>query len=238
MKAMILAAGRGERMRPLTDHTPKPLLPVLNRPLIEYHIERLTKAGYHDIVINTHHLGEKIRAHLGNGEKFGVKIHYSDEQPEALETGGGIFQALPYLGSDTFLVINGDIWCDHSLSPPNMDATDLAHLVLVNNPVHNLSGDFALQNNKISNNGDHCFTFSGIGWYRAVFFSDCSAGRFSLAPMLIQAANEGLVSGELYNGQWMDIGTPQRLKELESLLRNVHEITSTSYTSIPSGTAT
>jgi len=218
MKAMILAAGRGERMRPLTDHTPKPLLPVLNRPLIEYHIERLTKAGYHDIVINTHHLGKKIRTNLGNGEKFGIKIHYSDEQPEALETGGGIFQALPYLGNDIFLVINGDIWCDHSLSPPKMDVTDLAHLVLVNNPDHNLSGDFALQNNKISNNGDHCFTFSGIGWYRAAFFSDCSAGRFPLAPMLIQAANEGQVSGELYSGQWMDIGTPQRLKELESLL--------------------
>ena len=215
---MILAAGRGERMRPLTDHTPKPLLPALNRPLIEYHIERLTKAGYHDLVINTHHLGEQIRTHLGNGDRFKTTIHYSDEQPEALETGGGIFQALPHFGNDIFLVINGDIWCDHSLSRPKMDATDLAHLVLVNNPDHNLSGDFALQNNKISNNGDHCFTFSGIGWYRAAFFSDCSAGRFPLAPMLIQAANERLVSGELYSGQWMDIGTPERLKELESLL--------------------
>jgi len=218
MKAMILAAGRGERMRPLTDHTPKPLLPVLNRPLIEYHIERLTKAGYHDIVINTHHLGEQIRTHLGNGDRFKTTIHYSDEQPEALETGGGIFQALPYLGDDLFLVINGDIWCDHSLSPPKMNATDLTHLVLVDNPSHNRKGDFALQNNRISNDGDHCFTFSGIGWYRAALFSDCRAGRFSLAPLLMQAADNGQVSGEYHMGQWMDIGTPQRLTELESLL--------------------
>ncbi len=218
MKAMILAAGRGERMRPLTDHTPKPLLRVLNRPLIEYHIERLTKAGYHDIVINTHHLGDQIRTHLGNGDRFKIHIHYSDEQPEALETGGGIFQALPYLGEDIFLVINGDVWCDHSLSPPKMKTTDLMHLVLVDNPSHNPKGDFAIQNNRISNDGEHCLTFSGIGWYRAALFSDCSAGCFSLAPLLMQAADNGQVSGEYYQGQWMDIGTPQRLSELELLL--------------------
>jgi MurNAc alpha-1-phosphate uridylyltransferase len=218
MKAMILAAGRGERMRPLTDHTPKPLLPVLNKPLIEYHIERLAEAGYQDLVINTHHLGEYIRSHLGRGDRFKTTIHYSDEQPEALETGGGIFQALPFFGNEPFLVINGDVWCDHSLSPPKMKSTDLVHLVLVDNPSHNLSGDFALQNNRISNDGSHRFTFSGIGWYRAALFSGCRAGRFSLVPLLREAANNNQMSGEFYSGQWMDIGTPQRLSELELLL--------------------
>ncbi len=223
MKAMILAAGRGERMRPLTDHTPKPLLPVLNRPLIEYHIERLVKAGYHDIVINTHHLGEQIRTHLGNGSRFKTHIHYSDEQPEALETGGGIFQALPYLGENIFLVMNADIWCDHSLSPPVMKTSDWAHLILVDNPTHNSEGDFAMQKHRISNDGEHCLTYSGIGWYRAALFLGCSAGRFPLAPLLMQAADNGRVSGDYYQGRWMDIGTPQRLNELELLLSSDKE---------------
>lgn len=219
MKAMILAAGRGERMRPLTDHIPKPLLPVLHRPLIEYHIERLAQAGYRELIINTHHLGEQIRAHLGNGDRFNVSIHYSDEQPEALETGGGIFQALPLLGSDIFLVINADIWCNHSLSPPEMTKNQLAHLVLVDNPEHHPGGDFALHGNRVSNESGHRFTFSGIGWYRAALFAGCHAGRFPLPPLLKRAMGRGQVSGEHFTGQWMDIGTPQRLAELESVLK-------------------
>jgi MurNAc alpha-1-phosphate uridylyltransferase len=218
MKAMILAAGRGERMRPLTDHTPKPLLPVLGRPLIEYHIERLAQAGYHDLIINTHYLGEQLSAQLGNGERFNVRIQYSDEQPEALETGGGIFQALPLLGQETFLVINGDVWCNHLLTPPTMNKDDLAHLILVDNPPHNPNGDFNVLNHRVSNHpGDH-LTFSGIGWYRPALFAGCRAGRFPLAPLLRQAANENQISGEYFKGQWIDIGTPQRLHELELLL--------------------
>lgn len=210
-------------MRPLTDHTPKPLLPVLNKPLIEYHIERLVEAGYRELVINTHHFGEQIRSHLGNGERFKATIHYSDEQPEALETGGGIFQALPFFGDEPFLVINGDVWCDHSLLAPTMKPSDLIHLVLVDNPSHNPNGDFTLQNNRVRNDGSDCFTFSGIGWYRAALFSSCRAGRFSIVPLLKKAANNDHISGELYRGQWMDIGTPQRLSELELLLATANK---------------
>ena len=144
MKAMILAAGRGERMRPLTDQTPKPLLQIGAHCLIEHHILRLHKAGYHDIVINTAWLGEQIRSLLGNGDRYGVSIQYSDEGDTALETGGGIYKALPLLGKSYFLVVNGDIWCDHSLAAPEIRPDILAHLVLVDNPTHNLAGDFSL----------------------------------------------------------------------------------------------
>ena len=213
MKAMILAAGRGERMRPLTDRRPKPLLPVLGKPLIEYHVERLRDAGYRDIVINLHHLGEQIRAHLGDGSRFGVEIRYSEEQPQRLETGGGIFKALPLLGDGPFLVINGDIWSDCDLSPRRLDDKALAHLVLVPNPEHNRGGDLGLENGWVTN-APRSHTFSGIGWYRAALFADCRGGAFPLAPLLREATDQQLVSGEICTEKWMDIGTPERLDEI------------------------
>ncbi len=215
MKAMILAAGRGERMRPLTDHTPKPLLPVRGKPLIEYQIERLRDAGYRDVVINLHHLGEQIEAHLGDGHSLGVNIRYSLEHPERLETGGGIFQALPLLGDGPFLVVNGDVWSDCDLTPRTLADDTLAHLVLVPNPPHNPDGDFALDGAVLRNDGEPRHTFSGIGWYRPELFAGCAPGPFPLAPLLRRAIDEGRIHGELCTEKWMDIGTPQRLEALE-----------------------
>lgn len=215
---MILAAGRGERMRPLTDRCPKPLLKAGGKPLIQHHIERCASAGYQHLVINTHYLGEQIQHQLGDGSDFGVSIAWSPEQPQALETGGGIFQALPLLGSDPFLVINGDIWCDHPLSPPQMDDDTLAHLVLVDNPSQHPQGDFALHAQKLSNTETGRLTFSGIGWYRHSLFQNESAGRFPLAPLLRQAIDQQQISGEHFHGQWMDIGTRERLQQLNEQL--------------------
>jgi N-acetyl-alpha-D-muramate 1-phosphate uridylyltransferase len=174
---MILAAGRGERMRPLTDHTPKPLLRAGGRPLIEHHLLRLHAAGYDDVIINLAHRGEQIQGHLGDGSQLGLSIRYSREA-EALETGGGIRRALPLLGDGMFLVINGDVWCDHCLSPPHLAANDLAHLVLVDNPEHNPDGDFALEQGRVRESGLERFTFSGIGWYRPELFRAHADGRF------------------------------------------------------------
>lgn len=220
MKAMILAAGRGSRMRPLTDHTPKPLLEVGGKPLIVWHIESLKKAGFEDIVVNTAWLGEKIPANLGDGSKFGVNLHYSDEQEQGvLETAGGIIKALPLLGDDTFLVINGDVWCDFTYqnsSPLQND--DLAHLVLVNNPEHNPTGDFAINDSRISEVGGEVFTFSGIGYYHPDLFRDIEQGKRPLAPLLREKMNENRISGEFHHGDWRDIGTPTRLKELDLVL--------------------
>ncbi len=211
--AMILAAGRGERMRPLTDTTPKPLLKIAGKPIIEYHIERLVAAGYEKIIINTHHLADQIHSYLGNGKQFNTHIEYSDEQPEALETGGGIFKALPKLGDDFFCVINGDIFCNHDLQPPTLEKNILAHLILVKNPLHNPSGDFGLEKGLITNNKE--YTFSGIGWYHANLFTDCVAGKFPLAPLLREFIEKGKVSGNIHAGKWVDIGTPDRLLNLE-----------------------
>lgn len=218
MKAMILAAGRGERMRPLTEHTPKPLLRVAGKALIEYHIERLYAAGYRDIVINLHHLGVQIRDHLGDGRSFGVTIEYSEERPELLETGGGILQALPLLGNGPFLVINGDVWTECSLAPPAFEHRQLAHLVLVINPAHNRGGDFALDGNKLRSSGEEMLTFSGIGWYRAELFAGRKSGQFPLAPLLRDAIEDDRIRGHLCDARWMDVGTPQRLAQLEELL--------------------
>ncbi len=220
MKAMILAAGRGERMRPLTDHTPKPLLPVAGKPLIEYHLERLKAAGYEEIVINLHHLGEQIRAQLGDGGRFDLSIRYAIESPLLLETGGGIHQALPLLGDGPFLVINGDIWTECDLTPPVLDDDVLAHLILVPNPSHHPDGDFGLNKGMIHSDGrtEH-FTFSGIGWYRAALFDDCEPGPFPLAPLLHKAAARHLISGALCTQKWTDVGTPQRLAELSDWLQ-------------------
>ncbi len=217
MKAMILAAGRGERMRPLTDCVPKPLLRAGGKRLIEYHIEALATAGVRDLVINHAHLGRQIEAGLGDGGRWGVRIRYSPEG-EALETGGGICRALPLLGDAPFLVVNGDIWCDYDFSGAHLGEGLLAHLVLVDNPAHNPQGDFALREGRITNAGAPRFTFSGIGLYRPVLFAGCGPGAFPLAPLLQAACDRGQVSGEHFQGRWTDVGTPQRLRELDRML--------------------
>ncbi|QVL46691.1 MAG: nucleotidyltransferase family protein [Thiocapsa sp.] len=218
MKAMILAAGRGNRMRPLTDQVPKPLLEAGGRPLIQYHLERLAAADIRDIVINHAHLGEQIEAALGDGSRFGVRIRYSSEQT-ALETGGGIFKALPLLGPDPFLVINGDIWSDIDPIGLCLAGTDLAHLVLVDNPPHHPSGDFILTGGRVRAEGNRRLTFSGVGVYRPSLFAGCRPGAFALAPLLREAMAQGRVGGEHHRGHWLDIGTPERLAELDRHLR-------------------
>lgn len=218
MKAMILAAGRGNRMRPLTDHTPKPLLAAGGKPLIVHHIERLAAAGMRDLVINHAHLGAQIESALGDGARFGVRIRYSPEG-EALETGGGIFRALPLLGPDPFLVVNGDVWADVDLGGLELGEGDLAHLVLVGNPPHHPRGDFALVQGRVCAEGEPRYTFSGIGIYRPELFAGCEPGVFPLAPLLRRAMEAGRVGGQLHGGRWFDIGTPQRLDELDRMLR-------------------
>lgn len=218
MRAMILAAGRGERMRPLTNHTPKPLLAAAGKPLIVHHIERLAAAGFRDLVINLGHLGEQIPQALGDGGRWGLQIRYSPEQP-ALETGGGIFRALPLLGPDPFLVINGDIWTDYNPAAARIDARDLAHLVLVANPPFRPQGDFALVRGRVQERGKEQLTFSGIGVYRPELFAGCRPGAFPLAPLLREAMAEDRVGGECYRGRWIDIGTPERLQSLNLELR-------------------
>jgi MurNAc alpha-1-phosphate uridylyltransferase len=217
MKAMILAAGRGNRMRPLTDHTPKPLLVAGGRPLIQHHLERLAAAGIREIVINHAHLGEQIETRLGDGGQFGVHIRYSVE-PTALETGGGIFNALPLLGPDPFLVINGDIWTDWDPADARLAESDLAHLVLVENPPHHPRGDFCLIDGRVHPDGDPRLTFSGIGLYSPALFEGCRPGAFPLAPLLRRAMLDGRVGGERHAGHWFDIGTPERLAELDRFL--------------------
>jgi MurNAc alpha-1-phosphate uridylyltransferase len=215
--AMILAAGRGERMRPLTDATPKPLLVAGGRRLIEHHLDALAQAGIRNVVINHAHLGAQIEATLGDGSAYGLRIRYSPEA-EALETGGGIFRALPLLGAAPFLVVNGDVWTDCDLGHLRLGANDLAHLVLVDNPPHHPQGDFALQNGRLGVDGPVRLTFSGIGAYRPTLFDGCFPGRFPLAPLLRAAMVRGAVGGEHHTGRWMDIGTPERLAELDRLL--------------------
>lgn len=219
MKAMILAAGKGERMRPLTEVTPKPLLKVGGRSLIEYHLDRLAKQGFREVVINTAWLGDQIPAALGDGHDRGLKIEYSSERPEPLETAGGIANALHLLGDEPFLVINGDIWCDYCPDPELNLGDRLAHLVLVNNPEHNPAGDFSLQGQVVSNQAELMLTFSGIGYYRPEMFSNIAAGAPApLAPLLRDLASRSLLSGEHYQGEWLDIGTPERLRQLDTSL--------------------
>ncbi len=223
MKAMILAAGRGERLRPFTDHTPKPLLPLAGKPLIVWHIEALVAAGIRDIVINHAWLGEQIEAALGAGEALGARIVYSPEGGQALETGGGIHRALPLLGDAPFLVVNGDICTDYDFSRLPARPGGLAHLVLVANPPHHPAGDFFLAHGRVTDDAADSdaprLTFSGIGLYSPRLFEGCAAGRFPLAPLLRRAMTEGRVSGECHGGRWVDVGTPQRRDEAERLLR-------------------
>lgn len=215
---MILAAGRGERMRPLTDRTPKPLLPVAGKPLIVWHLERLARTGFRDIVINHAHLGEQIEALLDDGSAWGLAIRYSAEPPGALETAGGIANALPLLGDQPFLVVNGDIWCDWDCrhAPTALADGDSAHLVLAANPPHHAAGDFALNECRVDAAGTPRYTFTGIGVYRPALFAGLPCGQpAKLAPLLRTAMAAGRVSGELHAGQWMDVGTPERLAALD-----------------------
>jgi len=220
MKAMILAAGLGTRMKPLTDRTPKPLLKVGGIPLIVWHIERLAHDGFKDIVINVAHLGYKIMDALGDGSEWGVNLQYSDEQEEGcLESAGGIIKALPLLGDETFLVLNGDIFTDYEFQEHRKLAEGiLAHLILIPNPEHNPEGDFALQNNKVVDSRQ--YTFSGIGYYSPKLFEGIPYGKSSTIPLLRAAMKEGRVTGELFEGEWLDIGTPERLELLNTQLFN------------------
>lgn len=219
MKAMILAAGRGERMRPLTDHTPKPLLRVAGKPLIEHTINQLVSAGFTEIVINHARFGQQIEDYLGNGRKLDADITYSPEGDEPLETAGGIINALPLLGKDVFLVVNGDIATDFPFAELKKIPVKLAHLVLIDNPPHHTQGDFGLDSSGlITDNNQPLFTFSGIGLYHPDLFSKTPPGKSKLAPLLREAITENKVTGQYYSGFWMDIGTPERLQELDRYL--------------------
>lgn len=211
MKAMILAAGRGERMRPLTDSCPKPLLKVAGKALIEHHIIALAKAGFKELVINHAYLGHQIEEFLGDGSRYGVSIAYSAEK-EALETGGGIYQALALLGDQPFVLVNGDVWSDYDFSkiPKHLDG--LVHLVMIDNPEHNPAGDFHFNNGRLSESTGKKLTYSGIGVFHPDLFSSCQPGKFPLAPLLRDAIKNKQVSAEHYTGFWMDIGTPERLE--------------------------
>jgi len=218
---MILAAGRGERMRPLTLDRPKPLLEVGGLPLIVHHLHALAMAGFRDVVVNVSWLGSQIKAALGDGSRYNVRLAYSDEGPEPLETGGGIFRALPLLGPAPFLVLNGDVWTDYPYAKlrESLRPADLAHLVLVGNPDHNPTGDFVLRDGRIVEEPGERLTFSGVGVYRLGLFDGCQDRIFKLAPLLRAASRAGRVSGEVHDGDWLDIGTPERLAELDRRLR-------------------
>lgn len=226
MRAMILAAGRGERLRPLTDHTPKALIDVNGKPLLQWHLENLARAGFTEIIINLAHLGEQIAAFAGNGDRWGINIHYSREL-EALETGGGIFKALPLLGDSAFLVINADIWTDYPLYKLRNHHCSHAHLVMVPNPEHNPEGDFFLNHGliqaDITSNPTDKLTFSGIGIYHPRLFADCNAGKYSLAPLLKTAMTAAKVTGEVFQNHWYDSGTRERLDLLRRDVASVHQ---------------
>ena len=218
MKAFVLAAGRGERMRPLTDHTPKPLLPVAGKPLIEWHLERLAAAGFREVVINLGWLGARIPEVLGDGRRWDLRLRYSDEGWPALETGGGLFRALPLLGAEPFLLVNGDVWCDAdfaALAARGLRAAELAHLLLVANPPQHPRGDFALGADGRVTEGEPRLTYSGIGLLHPRLFEGCSDGAVPLAPLLRSAMAAGAVSGDRHEGRWVDVGTPERLAALE-----------------------
>jgi MurNAc alpha-1-phosphate uridylyltransferase len=218
MKAIVLAAGRGERMRPLTDNTPKPLLEVGGKALIFYHLEALARAGVREVVINLSWHGEQIRAALGE-QVLGLRVTYSEEGAVPLETGGGIFRALPWLAPGPFLVVNGDIWTDFDFATLQLEDTALARLVLVPNPPQHPGGDFALVDEEVTDAPSERLTYSGIGLYRPQFFEGCTDGRFPLLPLLRRAMGARRLRGELYRGHWTDAGTPQRLAVLDRELR-------------------
>lgn len=214
MRAMILAAGRGERLRPVTDKIPKPLLEIGGQSLIARHLKRLSLAGFREVTINLAHLGEQIRDSLGDGSHWGLNIHYSPEPVGALDSGGGIFQALPALGNGPFAVINADIYTAYPMTRLRAIKCNQAHLILVPNPQQNPDGDFALSGGFINSTEKPRYTFSGISVYHPRFFNSAQAGRFSVVPMLRKGAETKQVTGEIFRGEWHDIGTLQRLEEL------------------------
>lgn len=218
MKCMLLAAGLGKRLRPITDKIPKPLVKIAGKPLIEYHLENLKSAGFKEVVINISHLGEMIEEHLGDGSRFDLTIKYSHEGAKPMETAGGIIHALPLLGDKPFLVLNADIWCDHSLSFANLTHGKLAHIVLVDNPAHNPDGDFAYEFGKIYNTGKNYLTFSGMGLYDPKLFKDFTTEKRVLAPILREAIDQDFVSAEYFTGKWFDIGTQKRLVNAETYI--------------------
>ena len=211
---MVLAAGRGERLRPLTDHTPKPMLLVRGKPLIAWHLEALARAGVREVVINLSWLGDSIREGIGDGARYGLQVQYSQEPPGALEVGGGIAAALPLLGAAPFLVVNGDTFTDLEFTRLSIDPAALAHLMLVPNPEHHTRGDFVLNGRAVSDGPGPRLTYSGIGIFRPQLFANHPPGRFPLLPLLRSAIAAGRLTGERYDGRWTDVGTVQRLTML------------------------
>ncbi len=220
MKAMILAAGRGQRMRPLSDKLPKPLLMVGSKRLIEYRLDALRSAQINECVINVSYQADMIREFLGDGKQWGLSIQYSDEGDEPLESAGGIIKALPLLGADLFVLINADIWTDYDLKLLPTTLGGLAHLVMVDNPQHNPDGDFCLKSDRLISKGTTKLTYSGISVFNPELFKNFIPGRRPLKPILLKAIEQNLVSGEHYRGQWSDIGTPERLRQVQKLLTN------------------
>ena len=218
---MVLAAGRGERLRPLTDTLPKPLVVVGGRPLISWHLAALARAGVREVVVNLSWLGEQLRAALGDGREFGVTIRYSEEGPVPLETGGGILRALPLLGPEPFLVVSGDVWTDIDFARVTLEPDALAHLVLIPNPPHHPRGDFGLEGELVVSAAHERFTYANVGLYRPEFFAGCTAERFPLLEPLNRAIAARRVRGELHRGQWCDVGTPERLAALNAKLAAV-----------------
>ena len=225
MKAFILAAGRGERMRPLTDHTPKPLLQAGGKPLVVWHLERLAAAGFREVVINHAHLGAQIEVALGDGSAWGLSIRYSAEPPGALETAGGIATALPLLDDAPFLVVNGDVYCDWDFNRARQLSDKKAHLVMVANPAHHTGGDFSLDGEHvIYAQGEQTLTYAGIGVFSPALFADIQPGTImKLRPLLDAAIAAGTLTGERFTGSWVDVGTPQRLAELDQELRDTEQ---------------
>ena len=217
-RAMLLAAGRGERMRPLTESVPKALLEVGGKPLIAHHLERLAAGGVVEVAINLSWLGERLRAALGDGGRFGLRIHWFDEGPEPLETAGGIRNALALFGDEPFAVINSDVYAELPLPPPAPAPGRLGHVLLVPNPEHHPHGDYAIECGELRLDGPRRATFAGIASYRPALFRALPPGRCRLRAVLDQAAHAGLVSAELYTGRWVDVGTPRRLEQLAALL--------------------
>lgn len=234
MKALIFAAGRGERMRPLTDTTPKPLLVAGGKRLIEWHLENLAAAGIDNVVINIAHLAAQFPAALGNGERFGLRIAYSREGDEPLETGGGMLHALPLLGNAPFILVNGDIWTDYDVTQLPQAPAGLAHLVMVDPPAHSPAGDFALDSHgRLHAEGERRLTYAGVGVYRPELLRGWRGvighapgtreqpPRFPLAPLLRAAMRDGRITGEFHAGAWTDVGTPDRLARLDAQLRDL-----------------
>lgn len=219
-RALIFAAGRGERMRPLTDTTPKPLLQAGGKRLIEWHLENLARAGVREVAINTSHLAEQFPGALGDGSRWGLRIHYSYEGAEPLETGGGMLRALPLLGPEPFIAVNGDIWTDLDFSTLPQNPHDLAHLVMVDNPPQHPHGDFVLRDDLLHDEPAPRLTFAGMGVYRPELLARQAPGKFGIVPLLRAAMRTRKVSGEHYRGAWTDVGTPQRLAELDARLRS------------------